>query len=283
LGVTHRGIALLLALLTAATLAATAADFTREASAQAAPAELPASVYIPSIGGSRGPLKVVLAVHGMGDSGPSFGSTLTALAEKQGWALVAPTMPYGDWRDPDVVRSDESQLLPRLKATIDRLPARTGLKFQDRVMCYGFSRGAQICQRYALAYPQSVLIDASLSAGTYTLPYAQAMVGDSYTTLRFPYGVSDLDQVTGRSIDYSSVRAINYLIGVGEKDNNPADVPRQWDQFIGTNRVDRAANYAHALQSIGARCTFVIFPGIGHEQTDDVRKRSFDFMASVAG
>ncbi|MCC7106087.1 MAG: hypothetical protein IT307_13165 [Chloroflexi bacterium] len=280
---TRRGIALVLAFLTAAVLVATVANPIREVSAQAAPAELPASVYIPSIGGSRGPVKIVLAVHGMGDSGPSFGSTLVALAEKQGWAVVAPTMPYGDWRDPDVVRSDESQLLPRLKATVDRLSARTGLKFQDRVMCYGFSRGAQICQRYALAYPRSVLVDASLSAGTYTLPYAQAMVGDRYTALRFPYGVSDLDQITGRAIDYTSVRAVDFLIGVGDRDNNPADVPRQWDQLIGTNRVDRAANYAHALQSIGARCTLVIFQGVGHEQTDSVRKRSNDFMASVAG
>lgn len=276
-------LAVLLALASALVFVTASALTAPLAAAQAAPAELPAAVHIPANAAGRGPLRVLLAVHGMGDNGASFSAPLISLAEWYGWVLVAPTMPYrANWLDPEQVRADEAELLPRLKATIERLPTRTGLPLAGRALCYGFSRGGQICQRFSLAYPQSVLSSASLSAGTYTLPYGQMTIGTTLTTLRFPYGTSDLDQVTGRPVDYAALRSVSFLIGVGERDNNPNDVPRQWDPYLGTNRVDRAINLSRALQVVGARCALSIFPGLAHDQTDEVRRRAFEHLAAAS-
>src|SRR5690349_10134525 len=49
------------------------------------------------------PLQVVVALHGMGGNGADFGNSLVSQADAHGWLLVAPTINYGDWTNPDQI------------------------------------------------------------------------------------------------------------------------------------------------------------------------------------
>src|SRR5205814_3154287 len=67
----------------------------------------PSYIYIPTHAEERQPLQVVLALHGMGGEGKAFGANMIKEAERNGWLLVAPTINYGDWHNPDVVAGEE--------------------------------------------------------------------------------------------------------------------------------------------------------------------------------
>jgi dipeptidyl aminopeptidase/acylaminoacyl peptidase len=60
-------------------------------------------------------------------------------------------------------------------------------------------------------------------------------------------------------------------------------VPRQWDQYVGVNRVERAQHFVDALHQFGARAELAVYPNAGHELTDQMRDEAIRFLASVAG
>jgi poly(3-hydroxybutyrate) depolymerase len=239
------------------------------------------SIYTPSNAAARGPLQVLVALHGMGWDGSTFAAPLVAQAERQGWLLVAPTFAYGDWRDPEQVRRDDTTFIPQLKALLDTLPARTGLQTRPRALLYGFSRGGQLAHRFALFYPASVAGVATFSCGTFTLPYTAAMPQAQGLALNFPFAVGDLERYTGRPLDLDNLRKVSFLVGVGAADTAGGDLPRQWDH-LGTNRLDRASAYHQALDGLGIPAQMAIFPNTGHGENDEMRAHALGFLATLA-
>ena len=66
----------------------------------ATPAHPAYTVYTPADPGGAPPSPVTLVVlHGIGGNGPGM-APLLPVARAQGWTVIAPTIPYGDWRDP---------------------------------------------------------------------------------------------------------------------------------------------------------------------------------------
>ena len=239
------------------------------------------ALYLPSNAEARQPLRIVVALHGMGDNGPDFARSLLPLADKHGWAVLAPTMPYGDYRDPNIVRQD-GMLLPRLKVLLDVLPDRTGVAFEPQVLLYGFSRGSQEAHRFSFMYPETTLGVAGLSAGSYTLPTSTIVQRGATAALKYPFGVQDVDAICGRVFNAEAARRVQYWIAVGASDTRVEDVPRQWDGLLGNNRVERAQRFVSALQQFGAQAKVTIFPGARHEVTDAMREGAIEFLASAA-
>src|SRR5260370_23890093 len=62
------------------------------------------------------PLQVLLALHGMGGNGEDFARDLTEQADQHGWLLVAPTIQYADWTNPNVVAREHPALSRALSA-----------------------------------------------------------------------------------------------------------------------------------------------------------------------
>ncbi len=89
-------------------------------------------------------------------------------------------------------------------------------------------------------------------------------------------------QICGRAFDPDAARRVSYWIGVGASDTRVEDVPRQWDQYIGDDRVERAKRYVEVLQQFGAQATFELFPNAGHEVTDTMRADAVRFLASLS-
>ncbi len=110
------------------------------------------SVYVraPQRNPSPGkPLQVLLALHGMSGNGVDFSRDLVEQADHYGWLLVAPTIDYGDWTNPNVVAREEPILIRALADYLDQLPQLTELPVRHLVLVLGHSRGAQLAHRFA--------------------------------------------------------------------------------------------------------------------------------------
>jgi pimeloyl-ACP methyl ester carboxylesterase len=222
-------------------------------------------------------LQVLLALHGMGGNGEDFSRDLVEQADKYGWLLVAPTIDYGDWKNPGVVAREEPVLIRALADYLDQLPQLTGFQTRRQVLILGHSRGAQLAHRFAEFRPEKVLAVAALSAGTYTLPQSSGPQGG----LAFPYGVKDLAQYAGHSFDASHFDLVQFWVGVGGQDTNPADLPRQWDSLEGTTRVQRAQAFEAAMQQLGANSVLRVFGDAQHEVTSEMRLAACAFLGSA--
>ncbi len=235
------------------------------------------TVHVPS--GAREPLTVLVALHGMGANGEDFSAPLLGLTDSLGWVVVAPTFNYGDWRDPGQITKEETRNLPQLTAFLDRLPEIVGMTVHPSVYLYGFSRGGQAAQRFALVYPERVAGVAIASSGTYTLPVRTFGAASAETP--FPYGMADCAELFGRRFDAERLTQVPFWIGIGRRDSDPAEVPHQWDPYIGDDRLERAGRIAIALREVGASVQVAEFPNTGHAETNELRTSAVRFLASL--
>ncbi len=239
-------------------------------------------LYIPTNAAAHGPLQVLVTIHGMGGDGPDFCQNLISRAEQDGWIIVSPTFKYQDYHNPDSVVWDDTHMLPHLKQIIDNLPAKTGLPIKDKVMLYGFSRGAQMVHRFAEFYPEKTLAVALFSAGSYTLPMTTMNVNGAPATLNFPYGVADLQKYTETPFNATAFRQIPFFLGVGGADSNAADAPRAWDPYLGTTRIARAQAFENTLTNLGLDSSLTVFPNVPHDVTTDMRGQAMSFLERQA-
>jgi pimeloyl-ACP methyl ester carboxylesterase len=225
------------------------------------------------------PLQALVALHGMGGNGEQFAAGLISEADRNHWLLVAPTINYGDWTDPNQVAGEDPRLIKWLGDYLDHLSDYAGLPVKPRVLLMGHSRGAQLAHRFALFEPERVLAVAALAAGTYTLPEERSSTG---TMLKFPFGLGDLLAITGRRFSRMElIEDTDFWLGVGSEDSNPADLPRAWDRYLGTTRVDRANAFQSALHALGARSVLVGFNGERHTLTQDMTASACSFLRAL--
>jgi pimeloyl-ACP methyl ester carboxylesterase len=235
----------------------------------------PDGVYVPSSLDADQPVQVLLALHGMGGNGARIADRLAGCAEENGWLLIAPTLAYRDYMDYEQIRLDDREDLPRILGLVDALAAKLeeqGLALQDNLFVYGFSRGGQLAHRFALFYPDRVAGVATLSAGSYTLPRPE---------LAFPFGVADLQSYAGHAFEPQTLSGKAFWVGVGASDTQPEGVPRLFDPFIGSTRLERASRFTEALQQLGANVQLNIFTGVGHEETALMRQRACAFFSGL--
>jgi predicted esterase len=239
-------------------------------------------LYVPTNAASRGPLQILVTVHGMGGDGTSFCQNLINHAEQNNWVIVSPTFHYQDYKDANSVLQDDTTMLPRLMQIINALPQQTGLQFKDKVLVYGFSRGAQMAHRFAEFYPERTLAVALFAAGSYTLPMSSMTVGGAPTTMNLPFGTANLQQYTNAPFNLAAFAKIPFFIGVGGADNNPADTPRAWDAYQGQTRIARAQAFGNVLRNLGMDESVTVFPNVGHDVTSDMRAQAMAFLERQA-
>lgn len=235
-------------------------------------------LYAPSSLSTATPNTVFVAAHGMGAEADGFASGLRADAERNGWLMVVPQLPYGDWTQPEALKVEEKRQMAWLVSLLSALPEETGLPVRKKALLYGFSRGAQLSHRFALAYPHMVLAAAIMAPGTYTLPLKDSDAYGSQAPLDFPVGVNDIDKYCGKTFDAGAVKEVPFWVGVGERDDSPGDVPRMWDRYLGKTRVERAQSFAASLKTLDADVELTVFPGLGHEETVESRALAMAFL-----
>jgi len=235
-------------------------------------------IYVPGAAHNDQPMTALVALRGVGDDAEHFAASLVPAAEENGWVLVVPHFIYGDWKKVETLKSEEETTLSWLDSLLGLLPDETSLQLRPRVLLYGFSRGAQAAHRFAFMYPRRVLAVASMSAGSYTLPTDRS---PTLTPLEFPMGVGDLSRYCGQRFNLEALRQVAFWVGVGEMDDSPDDVPRSFDQYIGSNRVERARNFAKALQDHGVSVELTIVPRLGHQESEASRRAALTFLRAL--
>lgn len=237
------------------------------------------AIYVPAV--VPEPARVLVVLHGMGGNGVDYRALFEGAAEAQGWIVVAPTFPYGDWRNPSGVTREASAQLPRIINVIDTLHHATGITARPRAFVYGYSRGGQTANRLALSYPERVGGVAIVSAGTYTVPARAYRSEGRDQPLAFPFGVNDLASVAGASFDAGAFSAVPFWIGVGENDVYADEVPREWDPYIGRTRVERAHRFADWVRAAGASAEVEVFPGVGHGEVPVQHAAALRFLKGL--
>lgn len=220
-------------------------------------------VYVPS--GPNVPRVAVVALHGMGQRGEAIGGQLKPFAQARNWVIIAPTLDYGEWRDPEKLVGSEARIIRQIMDILSDAREGAGISIENRFLAFGFSRGAQTATRLGLIYPERVIGVGAASAGTYTMPTRTVASTSGTKTAPFPFGTDGIEAKLGRPVILDSVRRVRYWIGVGELDNKDSDVPRQWDDFQGKNRLERAEKFERALQDVGCVTRLLKSGGVGHE------------------
>jgi hypothetical protein len=80
--------------------------------------------------------------------------------------------------------------------------------------------------------------------------------------------------------DPSELRSVPFWVAVGTNDTNPADVPRQYDPYLGDDRVDRARSFVAALSSLHVSAQLAVFADVPHALTPAMAGAAIDFLAS---
>ncbi|MEK7786503.1 MAG: hypothetical protein AAB658_13930, partial [Chloroflexota bacterium] len=235
-------------------------------------------VHLPPDATLKQPLRVVIALHGVGTRGDVFAQSLIADADRNGWLLIAPTFPYRDHMNPRVLLEDDLQYSRLLYNTLVALPRRVGFRLRQHALLYGFSRGGQLAHRFALFYPDRVETVVTISAGTYTLPTEKRSAENGGQFLPLPYGIGDYAEKVDHTFDAKGFGKISFWIAVGGSDDRMSDVPRQFDPYLGKTRIQRAEAFQNALKEIGVDARLVVFPNVGHEISIEMHKGAIKFL-----
>ena len=74
--------------------------------------------YVPPDAVADQPLTVLLVLPGESQTGPEAAGPFLDVAARRHWAVVAPTLMYGDWNDPDQATNSMLTNLPLLRSLV---------------------------------------------------------------------------------------------------------------------------------------------------------------------
>jgi pimeloyl-ACP methyl ester carboxylesterase len=221
-------------------------------------------------------------MHGLGQHGATIGEPLVSAAGANQWIVVAPTIDYGDWIDPARLAATEPRVMSQALEAADHVRRTVGIGTNGSMLALGFSRGAQTVARLGVLEPVRFHAVATASAGAYTLPTETAPdTSGRLVAAPFPFGVGNALGAIGRFVDPQAIANVRFWIGVGANDTSVADVPRQWDRFLGRNRVERAHRFANALRRLGAVVHLSVIPGVGHELSPTTIASAVSFLRAA--
>lgn len=241
----------------------------------------PVTLYIPQSLKVQQTVQLLVALHGMKSNGDVICNGLINFANQTGMVLLAPTFDYNsNYFDPQIIASEDTKLSGEINDLVSELGNVTHLHFKNRLLLYGFSRGAQLSHRFALLYPTRTLGVAALSAGSYTLPY-RSSDAKGQKIMVFPYGVGDLQKYNGKPFDAVNFSKVSFMIEVGALDNDPEQASPAWDDYIGRSRLDRAKNFYQALKKLGINAQLGVFPNTSHQETPEMRENALKFFKGL--
>ena len=177
------------------------------------------------------------------------------------------------------------QLIAMVEHARERL-ARQERALSDQVLLYGFSASGMFANRFALLHPDRVRAAAIGSPGGWPIaPAAQADGKD----LPYPIGIADVEQLTGVEVDAQAFARIPQLFFLGDEDTNDAsetcyleDMRELTADDFRHSPVERWPKAEALYTQCGANAAFSLYPGVGHEFTDEMREDVLAFLSTYA-
>ncbi len=222
--------------------------------------------YVPARATANAPLLV--AVHGYTRNATEQAERWAPLCEEAGFVLVAPHFDEREYPDYQRLGARRKRADHALEALIGELRGAFGMLF-GRVSLFGFSGGGQFVHRYLMAHPKRVTTAAVAAPGWFTFPTRDQA---------YPLGMRGAKPRLGARMRAEAFSLVPLLVAVGEHDDDPGSEhlrhSPELDAQQGTTRLERAARWAHAMQTAASaagctpRVSFVEVPNAGHSFAD---------------
>lgn len=169
---------------------------------------------------------------------------------------------------------------------VHNLLAVKNISIDKKVIVGGVSAGANLANRFSMLYPDIISHSMLLLAGDFIYP-AKIV---SNLTLNYPFGIADLNKISGQCFSHQNFEGIKHFIFVGEKDHDSNADPlpfevrdriyrEQLKQAIGQNQVERAKHYAQHLNNLGIFVDFDLDPSQGHSYNKNTLDRAFSLIS----
>jgi len=152
------------------------------------------------------------------------------------------------------------QLIAMIEDAISRLDERE-IDLEDTILMWGFSASGMFANRFTALHPERVKAAAIGSPGGWPIAPVAEYEG---VELNYPIGIADLFQLVGYSFDMENFKNTPLYFYLG--DQEPYNVTL--NTYIGTTPVSRWPIAEEIYNSVGCNCEFVLYPGVGHEITD---------------
>ena len=225
-----------------------------------------------------------------------------SFAEQLRVALLIPTFPRPEtnWevyiqaldRDTMLSTTDQweridLQLISMIDDASDRLFEK-GITSHRRILMMGYSASGMFVNRFVVIHPDRIQAAAIGSPGGWPIAPLEQWEGIS---LRYPIGIADIKELTGKEFDIEEFRTIPLYFYLGDMDTNdsvpytdgydPVDKQLIFNNF-GDTPIKRWPIAEQMYESAGCNSRFVLYPGVGHEITHamlaDVRSFFLDNM-----
>jgi pimeloyl-ACP methyl ester carboxylesterase len=181
--------------------------------------------------------------------------------------------------DRDVLTTDIDELKRldlQLVAIIDDVRteyAEEGWDVDSKVLLWGFSASGMFVNRFSILHPDRVLATSIGSPGGWPIAPVGTWEGES---LRYPVGISDIEELTGERVDIDAYREIPQLFYLGEYDENdsvPYDDSYEDEdaaliyRLFGDTPVQRWPIAEKMYKEAGTNTTFILYENAGHRPT----------------
>jgi acetyl esterase/lipase len=90
--------------------------------------------------------------------------------------------------------------------------------------------------------------------------------------------VGDFSATVGQVFQPAELQSAHFWVRVGNNDTNPDDAPRQFDPYLGDDRLERAQAFAAALDSLDIPVQLAVFPGVQHALTPAMQHAAVAFL-----
>ena len=284
------------------------------AASAAAAFHSPYYLYTPRSLAAAGPLRILVVTNNTGNCDDDralherkawlrvYG--LQAMAEQLGTPLLVPAFPRprSDWRiythalDRDTLTTEvpelarlDLQLLAMIDDARGRLRRQTGREVEPRVLLFGFSANGMFANRFAVLHPEHALAVAAGSPGGWPIAPCAEWQG---RPLRYPIGIADACELTGKAPDPDALRAVPMFVFQGGDDSNDSVAfDDGWDaqdravvrELFGAELPVRFAAAEAVYRQAMPQATFRLYPGVGHERTDAMDRDVVAFFRAVLG
>jgi len=166
-----------------------------------------------------------------------------------------------------VYRRLDLQLIAMIEDAINRLNERE-IDFEETILMWGSSASGMFANRFTALHPERVKAAAIGAPGGWPIAPVAEYEG---VKLNYPIGIADLFQLVGYSFDIENFKNTPLYLYLGDQDTNDA-LPYNvtLNTYIGTTPVSRWPIAEEIYNSVGCNCEFVLYPGVGHEITNQM-------------
>ncbi|MFY9939787.1 MAG: hypothetical protein WAK33_23085 [Silvibacterium sp.] len=187
---------------------------------------------------------------------------------------------------PGMVRLD-LQLIRMMEDARSR-EKTAGIEVDARAMMLGFSASGMFVNRFVFMHPEFVQADALGSPGGWRIAPVPVYHDQK---LRYPIGVADFDQVTGKPFDLAAVAKVPQMIFMGDQDSNDSVIYNDSDEdrdritvfkLFGPTLMARWPTAIELYHQNLPLVEFKLYPGASHTFTKDMKTDVAAFFAKHA-